>query len=59
MYSSKEKYRSIQLDSLRAKVTEEERLNEIDRQIYNLNNLKQVRFILKTKIFVQLSLNLK
>jgi hypothetical protein len=43
MYSSKEKYRATQLDSLRAKVTEEERLNEIDRQIYNLHNLKQVR----------------
>jgi hypothetical protein len=30
------------LDSLRKKVTEEERLDEIERQIYNLQNLKQV-----------------
>ena len=48
MYSSKEKYRSTQLDSLRAKASEEERLNEIDRQIYNLNSLKQVRLYMIT-----------
>ena len=45
MYSSKDKYRATQLDTLRKKVTEEERLEEIDRQIYNLQNLKQVCII--------------
>jgi len=40
VYSSENKYRTNQLESLRRKVTEEERLEEIERQIYNLQSLK-------------------
>ena len=35
-------YRNNQLDSLRMKANEEERLEEINKQIYSLQNLKQV-----------------
>jgi DNA repair ATPase RecN len=36
-------YRTKQIDTLRMKATEEERLEEINKQIYNLQNLKQVK----------------
>jgi hypothetical protein len=42
VYSSERSYRLNQLETLRKKVTEEERLDEIDKQIYNLQSLKQV-----------------
>ena len=35
-------YRIRQLDTLKAKTSEEERLEEINKQIYNLQNMKQV-----------------
>ena len=36
-------YRINQLDVLKSKATEEERLEEIDKQIYNLQSLKHVK----------------
>ena len=47
-------YRNAQLDSLRAKASEEERLEEINKQIYNLQNLKYVS--LTKNIVVQLAI---
>lgn len=41
-YSSEYSYRNTQLDALRSKASEEERLEEINKQIYNLQHLKQV-----------------
>ena len=35
-------YRIRQLDTLKAKTSEEERLEEINKQIYNLQSMKQV-----------------
>lgn len=45
-YSSEYAYRTTQLDALRSKANEEERLEEINKQIYNLQHLKEVSSIL-------------
>lgn len=47
------------LETLKSKASEEERLEEINKQIFNLQNLKYVNFLNKTSFkFLFLSRNL-
>ena len=55
-YSSEYAYRTTQLDALRSKANEEERLEEINKQIYNLQHLKEVSNILFKSLLLDIYL---